>query len=130
MRKIVTQWNKGNFNYVYNQLKIINYKYTLENIERDFSKIKSEKKFCYLIYLLSKENTPSNTILICETLLYTDTFFYDIHPVVKMFLQQSLSIRPFNLDILRWIIDTYENHPDSPFSDYEIQLYKNKIDSK
>lgn len=129
MKQIIKQWKNGNYNYVYNQLKKINYKYTLDNFERDFSKINSEKRFCYLIYLLSKENTPYNTILLCELLIYTDTFFFEIHSVIKMFIQQSLNLYPFNTVIMNWILDTYDNHPDSPFSNDELNLYKCKLNN-
>lgn len=129
MEQIITQWNEWNFNFVYNQLNKMNYKYTLDGLERDFSIIVSEKKFCYLLYLLSKERTPYNAILICDFLLYTNTFFYDIHPVIKMILCQALIEHKNDLLIINWIVDVYEDHPDSPFSNDEINLYKTKRNS-
>lgn len=79
--------------------------------------------------MLSKENTPNNAILLCELLLYTDTFFFDVHPVVYMFLQQFLMMYPFDISILKWIISVYDNHPDSPFLQEEINMYKSKLNN-
>ena len=129
LKKIIKQWKNGNYNYVYETLKLKNYDYTLDNLEKDFSSIKSKDKYSYLIYLLSKENTPQNVILLCDTLLYTDTFFFDIHPVIYMFLQQSLILHPFDISILKWIISVYDNHPDSSFSHEVINTYKNKLNN-
>lgn len=125
MKEIIKQWKKQNYSFVYEQLLKKKFDYTLNNFEKYFSSINSQDKFCYLIYLLSMENTPRNTILVCDFLLYTDTFFFNVHPVIKMFLQQSLNIYPFDISIINWIVDTYDNHPDSPFSCEEINMYKN-----
>lgn len=129
MKEIIKQWKKGNYNFVYEQLKKKDFEYTLDNLERNFSSINSQDKYCYFIYLLSKENTPRNTILLCDVLLYTDTFFYDVNPVIRMFLQQSLNLYPFDISIISWILDTYDNNLDSPFSSAEINLYKSKLDN-
>lgn len=129
MNKIIKQWKNGNYNFVYEYLKSKNYNYTLDNLEKDFSLIKSKDKYSYLIYLLSRENTPKNAILLCDVLLYTDTFFCDIHPVIYLFLQQSLLLHPFDVSIINWIVSVYDNHPDSPFSYEEIDMYKNKLNN-
>lgn len=129
MKEIIKQWKKQNYSFVYEQLKEKNFEYTLDNLERNFASISSQNKYCYLIYLLSMEDTPHNALLLCDFLIYIDTFFYDIHPVIYMFLQKSLMCHPFDKTILRWVLTTYENHPDSPFSYDEIQLYKSKINN-
>ena len=85
MKKIIKQCKNGNYNSVYETLKLKNYEYTLDKFENDFSSLKSYEKYSYLIYLLSRENTPQNAILLCDVLLYTDTFFFDIHPVIHLF---------------------------------------------
>lgn len=127
MKEIIKQWKKRNYSFVYIQLLKKNFDYTLDNFEKYFSSIDGQNKFCYLVYLISMENTPRNAILLCEVLLYTDTFFFSIHPVIKMFLQQSLNIYPFDISIINWIVDTYDNNPDSPFSFEEINIYKSKL---
>ena len=116
MKDIIKQWKKHDYNYVYTNLHKMGYSYTLDNFDRDFKKIKSEDRFSYLIYLLSKEYTPQNVILLCDLLTFTDTFFYDIHPVIHMFLKQALLEFPSDKLLLQWISCNYEGHPDSPFS--------------
>jgi len=75
MKKLSQLWKKYNYNSIYDVLSEKNYNYTLENIERDFNKIDSSNKFCYLIYLLSRDYSVKNVLLICDFLTYTDTFF-------------------------------------------------------
>lgn len=116
LKDIIKQWKKHDYNYVYTNLHKMGYSYTLDNFDRDFKKIKSEDRFSYLIYLLSKEYTPQNVILLCDLLTFTDTFFYDIHPVIHMFLKQALLEFPSDKLLLQWISCNYEGHPDSPFS--------------
>ncbi|MCM1227591.1 MAG: hypothetical protein NC320_09285 [Clostridium sp.] len=120
MKKIICEFKKHNFNYVYTTLNKKEYNYTLDNLTKDFSSVSSSSKYCYLIYLLAKEYTPHNIILICDFLTFTDTFFFDIHPVIYMFINQALQAFPSNKYIIDWVIFNYENHPDSPFSIDEI----------
>lgn len=75
MKKLSQLWKKYNYNSIYSVLSEKNYNYTLGNIERDFNKIDSSNKFCYLIYLLSRDYSVKNVLLICDFLTYTDTFF-------------------------------------------------------
>lgn len=124
MKKIICELKKHDFNYVYTALNKKKYNYTLENLTKDFSSVSSSSKYCYLIYLLAKEYTPQNIILICDFLTFTDTFFFDIHPVIYMFIKQALQVFPANKYITDWVILNYENHPDSPFSTDEINEYK------
>ena len=127
MKKLSQLWKKHNYNSIYSVLSEKNYNYTLGNIERDFRKIDSSNKFCYLIYLLSRDYSVKNVLLICDFLTYTDTFFYDIHPVIRMITQHAIEFFPTDNTLLEWIILTYENHPDSPFTNEEINKYKAKI---
>jgi hypothetical protein len=112
---------------VYFFLKEKKYDYTIENLERDFVKVSSSDKFCYIIYLLSKDFTVKNTLLLCDFLMFTDTFFYDIHPVIQMFIRRALELFPNETTLLQWIISVYENHPDSPFKESEIITFKEQL---
>lgn len=117
----------GEFNYVYNSLKEKNYDYSLDNLSKDFSSVDSKDMYCYLIYLLSVEHSPFYYILLCDYILYLGTFFYDIHPVIHMFMKQALEEHSYNESIINWIIATYQNNPDSPFSNDELEFLKSKI---
>lgn len=124
LKKIIKQLKKGEFNYVYTSLKKRNYIYTLEKLSSDFSSINSKDIYCYIIYLISREYTSANIILLCDYIMYLGTFFYDIHPVIYLFINQYINICGNDKLISNWIVTTYDNHPDSPFSLKEIELHK------
>ena len=96
-------------------------------IQKDFAKVSSADKFCYLVYLLSKEYTIYNTLLLCDFLMYTDTFFYDIHSVIQMFIRRALELFPKDTTLLEWVVSTYETHPDTPFEEKEIIAFKKQL---
>ena len=97
MKKILKQFKKKNYKYVYEYLAMNKYEYTIDNFEKDFAMISSLNKFIYLIYLISNENTFRNVILICDFLEYTDTFFFDIYSVIGFFIRQYLNSYPKDL---------------------------------
>ncbi len=67
------------------------------------------------------------SLLVCDFLMYTDTFFYDIHPVIRMIVKRAIELFPTENILLEWVISTYENHPDSPFKESEIIEYKKQL---
>ena len=105
MKKIITEFKKYNFLYVYEELKKMNYQYTLENIFKDFKKISSENKYCFLLYVLAKEYTTDHILLICDFLIYTDTFFYDVYPVVNMLIEQGCKNGADKIQLEQWARD-------------------------
>lgn len=127
MKELIRLWKYREYHSIYEILKGKDYNYTIDNIEKDFGKISSMDKFCYLIYLLSNDYSVKNTLLVCDFLMYTDTFFYDIHPVIRLFVQRALELFPTEYTLLEWVVYTYENHPDSPFEEAEIIAFKEQL---
>ena len=127
MKEVIRLWKKREFYSVYTILEEKGYEYTIDKFEKDFSKVSSADKYCYLIYLLAKDYSVNNTLLLCEFLLYTDTFFFDIHSVIQMFIRRALELFPMDGILLEWIVLTYENHPDSPFDKAEILAFKKQL---
>ena len=80
----------GDFQFVYDELKKSDFEYTLENIEKEFSSVDNRDMFCYLLYLISNENTPKHTILLCNYLMYSGTFFYNRETVIRYLLDNCL----------------------------------------
>ena len=103
------------------------YDYTIDNLEKDFAKVSSTDKFCYLLYLLSRDYSVKNTLLLCDFLMYIDPFFYDIHPVIQMFIRRALELFPKEPTLLEWVVSTYETHPDSPFKEAEMITFKEQL---
>lgn len=127
VRELIRLWKERDYHSVYEILKAEEYDYTIGNIEKDFAKVSSTDKFCYLIYLLSKDYSVKNTLLLCDFLMYTDTFFYDIHPVIQMFICRALELFPKDPTLLEWVVSTYGNHPDSPFEEAEMITFKEQL---
>lgn len=113
----------GYYNDVYNYLDTIKFSYSLEDFAKISNGISSEKKYAYLTYAISKKETVERHLLICEFLLFTDTFFYDVYVVLKWHLKRALEISPNNIKVLQWIVSTFNNHPDSPFNKEELLEY-------
>lgn len=127
MRKVIRLWKKGDYYSVYTILKTQGYDYSIENIAKDFGSIGSMDKFCYLVYLLSNEYSVKNSLLICDFLMYTDTFFYDIHPVIRMIIKRAIELYPTENSLVKWVVTNYEGNPDSPFDNQEMMAYKAKL---
>lgn len=127
MKELIRLWRDRDYHSIYVILKGKEYDYTIDNIEKDFGEISSMDKFCYLIYLLSNDYSVKNTLLACDFLMYTDTFFYDVHPVIRMIVKHAIKLFPTEKALLKWVISTYENHPDSPFEESEIVAFKEQL---
>jgi hypothetical protein len=124
VRKLIRLWKERDYHSVYEILKTKEYDYTIDNLEKDFAKVSSTDKFCYLLYLLSRDYSVKNTLLLCDFLMYIDPFFYDIHPVIQMFIRRALELFPKEPTLLEWVVSTYETHPDSPFKEAEMITFK------
>lgn len=101
---------------LYELLEKENYEYSLENISRDFSKIESMNLYCYLLFVLSMQRTPKICLLICDFLMFQDTWFSDIFPLIKWLLDLALEYDSNNLDVKEWILSVFWESPDSPYS--------------
>lgn len=124
MRDVLKFWKERNFYEVYCRLKKMSYDYTLGNLDKDFKKILDIDKYCYLVYLISREFTVKNVLLLCDFLMYDDVCFFDAYPVVKWYLMQALNTYPMDKDLLEWIMCTFEGHPSSPFSEEELSVLR------
>ena len=120
MKKLIKLLQKRMYHDIYIQLEGKKYQYTLESLNKDFNDVDELNLYCYLIYVLSKQQTCEMSILICEYLMFLGTPFYDIYPVIRYHLDISLLASPNNLEILNWIASIFFEHPDSPYTDNEL----------
>ena len=127
MKEIKNAIKSGNYLLAYTILYNLGYEYSIESIKRDFHDVDSINIFCFLIYLLSKENSINHVLLVCDFLTFSDTFFYDVYPVIHMILSQALTAYDYNKELLEWIVCSYDGHPESPFSQEEISAYKGML---
>lgn len=128
-KDLIKKMKKGCFQSVYEELDSAHYAYTLEAFTRDFESVGSEMKFAYLQYLIAKEETPDIHLLLCDFLMWTDTFFFDMYPVLNWHLRRALEISPNNVKVLQWITCNFSGHPDSPFSEDEMAEYSEVLSS-
>lgn len=128
-KDLIKKMKKGFFQSVYEELKSAGYEYTLDAFTRDFKNVSSEMKFAYLQYLIAKEETADIHLLLCDFLMWTDTFFFDYYPVLNWHLKRALEISPNNIKVLQWITCIFNGHPDSPFSEEELAAYNEKLSS-
>ena len=127
MKRLAGYWKNKEYSRIYETLKQVEYGYTIDEFQRDFQKIESSNKFCYLVYLNSVECSVKNVLLLCEFLIYTDTFFHDIYPVVGYYLRHTVEKFPDNPQLLEWICLTFEGNPDSPFTLEEIEVFRKHL---
>lgn len=126
---LVKRMKKGCFKNVYEELNSAHYEYTIDAFTRDFKNVSSEMKFAYLQYLIAKEETSDIHLLLCDFLMWTDTFFFDYYPVLNWHLKRALEISPNNIKVLQWITCIFNGHPDSPFSEEELAAYNELLSS-
>ena len=121
--------NNGDFKNLYEELNQVGFVFSVENMEKHFKKAIPSMKFAFLQYVLARNETVNIHILICEMIMFTDVFFCDWYSVVWWHLKRALEISPQNAEVLKWIISTFDNHPDSPISEHEMTHYKNALNS-
>lgn len=133
MKKALKSINRfiasGNYKEAYDGLKKVQYKYTLENFSKDFFGVDSLNKYNFLLYVLAKNPTVNLVLLICDTLMYLEPPFYDIYPVIRWHILNTVKLfSDFETIVLKlWTIDSFYEHPSSPFSDKEIYTFANEI---
>ncbi|NLZ46461.1 MAG: hypothetical protein GX896_07185 [Clostridiales bacterium] len=129
MKKLKKMLSEGAYDSLYMELDENNFFYDIENFTTAFDGVKSEKKYAYLTYAIARNETPNLHLLLCDLIYYTDRFFYDVYTMQKWHLKRALEISPNNIDVLKWITTIFNEHPDSPFSKYELAIYNKQLES-
>ena len=130
MKEIIKHWKAQDFNYVYENLKKRDYDYTSLNIARDFKKVKSMDRYAYCIYLLSRELTAKNVVLLNNMLTFTDTCFIDVHSVIEFYSRLAIEKCESNESVMEWIVSYYKGHPSSPFDEEEIEDFEKLLEER
>lgn len=106
-----------------------NLKNSTLNIHLRTLKKNFHRMFCYLLYVVSNENTPKHTILLCDYLMYSGTFFYNRETVIRYLLDNCLVKNGNDITLIEWILSMYEYNPDSPYNEKEIANFNCIYDS-
>ncbi|WP_042434482.1 hypothetical protein [Faecalispora jeddahensis] len=127
MKNIIKLLDNHSYKNVYDVLASENYVYSSEALVKDFSETDDMNLYCYLLYMISRQETCKNHLLICNFLMFQGTFFYDIYPVIRWHLDLGLKLDSMNYNILTWIINIFYEHPDSPFLEDELIEFAKRI---
>lgn len=84
-----------------------------------------EKIYSFLTYVLAQEDSANNRILLCHYLMFMNEFFDDIYTVVKYHVLRPAHTREEQQELYEWTLFNFDDgHPDSPFSDEELNQMK------
>lgn len=125
-KKIEKEIINGNYFTAYEYLKSCNYNYTMANLTHDFKKISSMQMYCFLMYAISRNETPEMHLAICDFLVF-DPFFCYVYPMVYWHVKRILEIAPDFIDIKVWALAMYYQSPDSPFTESELYEFAKSI---
>ena len=123
MKKINNQILSGDYEQAFMELENINYSYSIDDLQKDFPKIKNITLYSFLMYLLYKEERPIFHFSLCQLLMY-DPFFYNKNIAIYKHVMHCFEIAPYYTKLYQWVIDEYDGNPDSPFSLNEMELFK------
>lgn len=120
MKDIEKEIKKGEYLKAYEKLEETRFLYTFEEWEKYFKKLKSKDIFCFMMYVLSKKESPEIYYSICELIFY-NPFFNEYYFLIKWYVYQCINQFPEYKPILQWTIIMFKDFPDSPFSKEELK---------
>jgi len=119
----------GAFSALHDRLVEEGYGYLFAKLASDFDGVPGAMKYAFLMHEIAVRESAELHLLICDTLLYFDTFFVYIWPVLRWHLLRALAVAPESVDVLQWITSTFgDGHPDSPFTPEELSGFDARLD--
>lgn len=120
MKEIEKRIKRGEYLKAYEKLEEAKFLYTLEEWEKFFKRLKCKDIYCFMMYVLSKKESPDIYHSICELIFY-NPFFYESYSLIKWYVYKCINQFPEYKPILQWTIITFGDFPDSPFSKEELK---------
>lgn len=130
MNTIRNQIEKGFYQEVFEQLDRDGYIFSYETFIKKFRKVSTEICYCFLMYAISKHETVDKHMTICELLMYEPPFVVDYDSLVAWHIRQALKLSPQNTSIKEWVITVYNQSPDCPFTNQELNLFAQAVVEK
>lgn len=128
-RKIEKKIIIGDYFKAYEYLESCHYNYTFDNLVHDFKKTNSMQMYCFLMYAISRHETPELHLAICDFLVY-DPFFCYVYPMIYWHVKRILEIEPDFIDVKVWVLVMYYQNPDCPFTDNELYEFAQAVAKK
>lgn len=128
LNAIQKQIQKLDFYNAYNNLSSANYDFSIENVARDFKKVKSITMYAFLMFAISMEESTAKHITICNYLYFFNPYINGADQLIRWHILRAWEMFPQSAsEIYRWVINVYGGNPDCPFTDNELQKIKSGI---
>lgn len=127
---LIKYLKQKDFEKVYNELEKNKFDYSLNSISKVFPNCDSILLYAFLMYSISKKDTAEKHLLICECLIYMDSYIYEATSMIYWHINYALKISNEIEKIMAWVIEIYGADPSSPFSEDEINCFAKNVLSK
>ena len=115
---------KGNFADAYRELLCRDYSFEFHELDRDFPKIQGGAMYLFLMYAVSQNEDAEKHLSICQYLYFGDKSFNGADSLIRWHLMQALRLSPDSRRVVRWIMSVYSGNPDCPFSEEEMEAFR------
>ncbi len=93
--------------------------YTFDSILDTFPKLSTKEYYCYLMYAISRDETPDKHMTLCQILMFMKPFIDDDYSIIYWHIKRVINLFPEYIDIKIWVLDVFWGCPTSPLSDEE-----------
>ena len=101
---------------VYEVLATDNFVYSYENLQKAFPKADSMQYYCFLMYSISKEETPEKHLAVCNLLAFGEPLLDDIYTLINWHINRTLSLFPAFTPIKSFAVSVLQENPDDSLS--------------
>lgn len=117
---------EGMYKEIYDELDA-NMKFTLNDLMSLFPGTQSHEVYLFMMYAISKEETPERHLAICDNLMFMDPYISGSYSLIRWHLERALEVCPGNIETIQWIVDSFSNNPDSPFGEEELLRFQSLL---
>ena len=129
-KNIAILLSNGDYDSVVNLLLHAKQEPSLEWVASFEDCLSPEILFCFLNYLIAKEDSAENRILLCKFVMYINEFFDDIYVTVRYHVLRPLPSLSERKELFEWALFVFDDgNPDAPFSEKELKIMRNVVSS-
>lgn len=118
---------KGLYSKAYDIFESMGKMYTFDRVLDTFPKLSTKEYYCYLMYAISRNETPDKHMTLCQILMFMEPFVDDDYSMIYWHIKRVVNFFPEYIDIKIWAIDVFEGCPTSPLSDEEMYDFAKSI---
>lgn len=102
--------------------------FSIDNLYREFKETDEFRMYTFIQYVLACEPSVEAHLAAATLVLYGGMNFDGDFVLARQHLIDALKIEPNNLKVLEYILITFPGCPDSPFSDDEIEKFREQFE--